>query len=178
MKKALLFLISIMLFLCSCTQNKERPYDPHNNDIPTYKINRQDTEDMAKDILTYLDNKDRDSIKALFAPQIADDYDLDSQIDKVFEIYDGTSISYEIGTCGVRAKYLKDRRVPYLVFDCEVEDIQTDNDKTFCIYIIRCIVDDENPDMIGITKIYLKDGEYNNLRIIGKYNNNEKELAE
>ena len=59
MKKVLLFLISTMLFLCSCTPN-EKAYDPHNKGSYTYKINSQDTINMAEDIITYLDNKDKD----------------------------------------------------------------------------------------------------------------------
>ena len=148
-------------------------YDPHKNDIPTYQINRQDTINMAEDILTYLDNKDRDSIKALFAPQIANDYDLDAQIDKIFEIYDGTSISYEIGTCGEGAKHLKDGRAIYLDFDCEVKDIQTDNDKTFCIYIIRCLVDDDNQDNIGLNKVFLCRADGTNIAPIGEVSEDE-----
>ena len=168
MKKALLFLITIVLFLCSCTSNKDTSYDPHKNDIPTYKINRQDTEDMAKDILTYFDNRDRDSIKALFAQKVAD-----TQIDKVFEIYDGTSVSYELGTAGEGAKHRKDRMVLYLDFDCELKDIKTDNDKTFRIYIQRCIVDDDNSYNIGLKKINLCGADGTKLAPIGEFSEKE-----
>ncbi len=178
MKKVLLFLISTILFLCSCNPNKDEAYDPHNTDSSTYQINRQDTINMAEDIITYLDNKDRDNIKALFAPQIAQEYDLDAQIDKIFEIYDGASISYEVGISDEKSKHIKDGKYLYLRFDCHIKNIQTDNGKIFRISITRCLVDDKNPDMIGINKIYLKDDEYCNLRIIGSYNNDEKELAE
>ena len=154
MKKVLLFLISTMLFLCSCIPN-EKAYDPHNTDSSTYKINRQDTINMAEDIITYLDNKDKDSIKALFAPQIAQKYNLDGQIDRIFKIYDGASISYEVETCGEAGKHIKDGMFLYLEFDCSVKSIQTDNGKTFRIYIIRCLVDDDNPDNIGLNKVYL-----------------------
>lgn len=175
MRKALLFLISIMLFLCACTLNKneDMSYDPHKNDIPTYQINRQDTINMAEDILTYLDNKDRDSIKALFAPRIANDYDLDAQIDKIFEIYDGTSISYEIGTCGEKSKHIKDGKYLYLRFDCQIKNIQTDNGKIFRISIIRCLVDDDNTDNIGLNKIYLKNAEGVNIAPIGEVSEDE-----
>jgi len=168
MKKLFILFISTILFLCSCNLNNNEPYDPHSNSIYAYRINQHDTENMAEDIITYLDNKDRDSIKALFAPQIAHDYDLDSQIDKVFEIYDGTSISYEVKTSVEGAKHIKDRRFLYLDFDCQVKNIQTDNNKIFRISIIRCIVDDDNPDNIGLNKIYLKNATGTNLAPIGK----------
>lgn len=175
MKKALLILISIMLFLCSCTlnENKDRVYDPHNTDSSTYQINRQDTISMAENIISYLDNRDRDGIKALFAPQIANNYDLDSQIDKVFEIYDGKSISYETATSGEKSKHFKDGKYIYLRFDCQIENIQTDNDKIFRISIIRCLVDDDNPDNIGLNKIYLKNADGVNLAPIGEVSEDE-----
>lgn len=175
MKKGLLFLLSIMLFLCSCTlnENKDKAYDPHNTDSSTYQINRQDTITMAEDIITYLDARDKDSIKALFAPQIANDYDLDSQIEKVFEIYDGTSILYEIGTSGEKSKHIKDGKYLYLRFDCHIKNIQTDNDKIFCISIIRCLVNDNNPDNIGLNKIYLKNADGVNLAPVGEVSEDE-----
>ena len=175
MKKVLLFLVSTMLFLCSCTLNgnKDKPYDPHNTDTSTYQINRQDTINMAEDIITYLDNKDRDSIKALFAPQIAQEYDLDAQIDKIFEIYDGASTSYEVETSGEKSKHIKDGKYLYLRFDCQIKNIQTDNGKIFRISIIRCLVDDDNTDNIGLNKIYLKNAEGVNLAPIGEVSEDE-----
>lgn len=172
MKKILLFLISMMLFLYSCTPN-EKAYDPHNTDSSTYQINRQDTINMAEDIITYLDNKDKDSIKALFAPQIAQKYNLDGQIDRIFKIYDGASISYEVETSGEKSKHIKDGKYLYLEFDCSIKNIQTDNGKTFSIYIIRCLVDDDNPDNIGLNKIYLKNAEGVNLAPIGEVSGNQ-----
>lgn len=175
MKKVLLFLVSTMLFLCSCTLNgnKDKPYDPHNTDTSTYQINRQDTINMAEDIITYLDNKDRDSIKALFAPQIAQEYDLDAQIDKIFEIYDGASTSYEVETCGEGGKHIKDGMFLNLEFDCAVKSIQTNNDKIFRISIIRCLVDDKNPDMIGLNKVFLCRADGTNIAPIGKVSKDE-----
>ena len=172
MKKILLFLISTMLFLCSCTPN-EKAYDPHNTGSSTYKINRQDTINMAEDIITYLDNKDKDSIKALFAPQIAQKYNLDGQIDRIFKIYDGASISYEVETCGAGGKHIKDGKYLYLESDCSVKSIQTDNGKTFCIYIIRCLVDDDNPDNIGLNKVYLCKADGTNIAPIGEVSGDE-----
>lgn len=175
MKKGLLFLVSIILLLCSCTlnENKDRVYDPHNTDSSTYQINRQDTINMAEDIITYLDARDKDSIKALFALQIANDYDLDSQIDKVFEIYDGKSITYEIVTSEEKSKHIKDGKYLYLRFDCQIKNIQTDNDKIFRISIIRCLVNDDNPDNIGLNKIYLKNADGVNLAPIGEVSEDE-----
>lgn len=175
MKKLFILFISTMLFLCSCTLNEKKDgvYDPHNTDSSTYQINRQDTINMAEDIITYLDARDRDSIKALFAPQIAQEYDLDAQIDKVFEIYDGASISYEVETSGETSKHIKDGKYLYLRFNCHIKNIQTDNDKIFSISIIRCLVDDDNPDNIGLNKIFLCGADGTNLAPIGEVSEDE-----
>ena len=37
----------------------------------------------------------------MFSVKTAKEFDLDSQIDKVFEIYDGKSVSYEIDNGGI-----------------------------------------------------------------------------
>ncbi len=173
MKKLFILLISAILFLCSCSQNKNEIYDPHNGGSYTYKINRQDTINMAENIISYLDNRDRESIKALFAPQTANDYDLDSQIDKIFEIYDGKSISYEITTSGEKGKHIKDGKYLYLRFDCHIKNVQTDNDKNFSISIVRCLVDDDNPDNIGLNKIHLCSADGTNIAPIGEVSEHE-----
>ncbi|MBQ7131642.1 MAG: DUF5104 domain-containing protein [Oscillospiraceae bacterium] len=173
MKKLFILFISTILFLCSCNPNKDEAYDPHNTDSSTYQINRQDTINMAEDIITYLDNKDRDNIKALFAPQIAQEYNLDAQIDKIFEIYDGASISYEVETCGEGGKHIKDGMFLYLEFDCAVKSIQTNNDKIFRISIIRCLVDDDNPDNIGLNKVFLCRADGTNIAPIGEVSEDE-----
>lgn len=173
MKKLIILFITAMLFLRSCNLSKEESYDPHNNGVPTYRINQKDTEKIANDVLKHLDNKDKDGIIALFAPQIANEYDLDSQIDKVFEIYDGKSISYELGTASESSKHVKYGTYHYLCFDCSIKNIQTDNDETFRISIIRCLVDDNNPDNIGLNKIYLCRADGVNLAPIGEVSEDE-----
>lgn len=151
--------------------------DPRAGGTHTYRRLCELTEERSLEVLECFDKHDKESLMEMFAPEVSSNYSLSEQIDKVFEIYDSKSVKYEMSTDEFSAGkkdglyYLREYRGAF-------SDMELENGEMFNLSIWMRYVDDENPDMIGITKIYLKDGEYNNLRIIGKYNNNEKELSE
>ena len=178
MKKILSILIAIVtcLFSASCNNasksNDDVP-DPHSGSIESYNYERKQTEKILSKLIVYFDEKDKESIKALFAPQIAQDYDLDTQIDKVFEIYDGKSTSYELGILEEKSKKVIEGKYVYLRHCGELENIQTDNNKPFDISIVRCVVNDDNPDNIGLNKIYLSHTDGSHIAPIGETSQTE-----
>lgn len=178
MKKIFSILIAMAtcLFSTSCNNaskfNNDVP-DPHSGSIKSYNYERKQTEKILSKLIGYFDNKDKESIKDLFAPQIAHDYDLDVQIDKVFEIYDGKSTSYELGICEETSKKVIEGKYVYLRHIGELENIQTDSNKSFDIWITRCVVDDDNPDNIGLNKIYLSHTDGCHIAPIGETSQTE-----
>lgn len=172
-KKVMVLLTSMIIcvFMTSCNSNE---YDPHSTGVKAYGIEQENTTDMLETVIKYFDNKDKEALKGLFAPAISENFNLDSQIDKVFGLYDSKSVSYEMGICEERSSSQRNNRFEYLVFCGELENIQLDNGKTFSIYISRCVVDDENPDNIGLKTIHLRDINGKNLAPIGKFSSSQE----
>lgn len=179
MKKLLVILLAVLtaVTFSSCEVVRDaytshlmsKEYDPHVKSYKADVVNQEETEKLAEQILAYLDSKDKESLKALFATQTAKDYDLDSQIDKVFEIYDGKSVSHNTRAGEPSSFHIDHGIYSYLAYNCTIEDIQTDNDKIFTIHIKNIIVDDETPDRVGLTKITLCKNDWTKIAPIGEY---------
>ena len=170
-------IITFLLFV-SCgigknsSKNGETP-DPHIGSIESYNYELDKTEELLSSLIVYFDNKDKESIKSLFASQTRQDYDIDSQIDKVFEIYDGESVSYDIDTGSEQGKKIDDGKYVYVRYDGAVKNIITNNKKSFEIWISRCAVNDDNEDMIGLNQITLCDENGKRLAPIGEFGEEE-----
>lgn len=148
-------------------------YDPHSVNLETYDIEQDKTTELLEEVLNYFDQKDKNALISLFAPNIARDYDLDAQIDKVFEIYDSTSKSYEVYPGGEMAGSVNDGRYYYWSMYSRLKNLQTNNGKSFEIFIIRCVVDDEEPGNVGLKKIYLAKEDGTNIAGIGEFDEDE-----
>lgn len=152
--------------------------DPRSAGTRTYKKLKKLTENRSLEVLECFDNHDKEGLKEMFAPAIAKDFSLDMQIDKAFEIYDSESVKYErlrtdeMGYGVNHGTYFLRR------YDGDIYGIELKSGKILRLSIAICYVDDKNPDMIGINDIYLKDEKGVNLRIIGEYEDFQKELAE
>lgn len=170
-------IITFLLFV-SCgisknsSKNGETP-DPHTGSIESYYYELDKTEELLSSLIVYFDDKDKESIKSLFASQTRQDYDIDSQIDKVFEIYDGKSVSYDIDAGSEQGKKIDDGKYVYVRYDGAIKNIITNNKKSFEIWISRCVVNDDNEDMIGLNRITLCDGNGKRLAPIGEFGEEE-----
>lgn len=164
MKKAvILILIFInLLNLSGCLTNKwgSTEYD--------MKWEAEHTEEELKKILECFDNMDTDTLISMFSEAVKAKYDLSVQINQALEIYGNKSVSYEkceyygyitmstdYGKCTERSIYAK------------MHNIKTDCNEIFNISIIESVIDNKNPNELGIYKISLSDPEYGNLAIIG-----------
>ena len=179
MKKSIRIILTIVicLFSVSCgvigdSSNDSEP-DPHKNSVESYHYEQEQTEKILEKLIECFDNKDKEGIKALFTPQTAKDNSLDSQIDKAFEIYDGKSLSYEIKSGGIAGSAKKDGVYTFLEYDGELKSIKTDTNTSFSIWISRCVVNDDEPNKVGLTRITLCRENGVNLAPIGDVSQNE-----
>ena len=180
MRKIIYIITAIITFLfsvqCGISKNSSKDGevpDPHTGSIESYHYELDKTEELLSLLIVYFDNKDKESIKSLFASQTRKDYDIDSQIDKVFEIYDGISVSYDIDTGGEQGKKIDDGKYVYVRYDGAIKNIITNNQKSFMIRISRCAVNDDNTDMIGLNQITLCDENGKRLAPIGEFGEEE-----
>lgn len=165
------------LFLISCgtpiNNSDESVLDPHSGSIEAYKNELNKTGELLSKLIVYFDNKDKESIKALFSAQAIQNYDIDSQIDKVFEFYDGRSVSFEIDNGDERGYNKKDGKYVYVSYEGSLRNIITDNQKSFEIWISRCPVNDDNPSEIGLNRIILNHPNGTHIAPIGEYADTE-----
>jgi len=139
-------------------------YDPHySSSIDDAKYN----EETLKEILECFDNKDSERLKAMFSKSVQQEYDLDSQIEKAFEIYGGESVTYESvfdwGASGATeyGEYVRKKVA------AELRGIRTTNGDVYTIYFRKYIVYDEDPDELGVLSVYLCGETGTNLEVIG-----------
>ena len=150
-------LICLLFVSCSVTDNSsnESAPDPHENSVESYHYELEQTEKILLKLIECFDNKDKESIKAMFSVKTAKEFNLDSQVDKSFEIYNGKSVSYEIDNGGIAGSAKTDDTYTFLEYDGELKNIKMDNSKSFSIWVSRCVVNDDDSDEIGLTRIIL-----------------------
>lgn len=166
------FITCLFSVSCGISRNSSKDGDvpdPHSGSIESYDYEIEQTGELLSKLVTYFDSQDKESIKALFAPQTRQDYNLDSQIDKVLEIYDGKSVSYNIDKGEIASKKVIDDVYVYLAFYGKLDSVKLDNNKMFCIQIERCAVNDDNKSMIGLNKITLCNEDGTRLAPIGEF---------
>ena len=154
----------------------------HKND--SHYINAEqegnDSEKMLHEILQCFNDKDADRLKGMFAPDIKDKYDIDGQINYAFKMYNGESVyDGEVRNGGIASSTIKDGIYIEKTVDAVLNGIKTDQEETFRITIIRRVVDDANPQAVGLEKIYLQDGDYKAKAVIGKtYRGEETDIRQ
>lgn len=129
---------------------------------------RVHNEKILKDIISYLDNKNTDKLKALFSQSVSSRYNLDSQIKTVLKIYGGTSSSYtDFFDWGYTSKKTSNGRCVEKSVGAQMENIKTKDNDIFIIGFGKCVVNDAEPDDIGIVRITLCDEKGKKLAPIG-----------
>lgn len=141
--------------------------DSYNRILPQSEDEKYINE-MCDEIIRCFDEKDSESLKSMFCIGTQQYYDLDSEIQEAFSLYDGISTSYLISgkvSTGTKkdGKWSDQHYIPL------IKNIKTTNGKEFnigfCVYKIY----DYNDDMVGIGVISLEDSDGNVLFAIGGY---------
>lgn len=172
MKKRIILtfiLINVFNLLgCSMYTHDSSEYDPHGF-YP--KQEAAYNEETLKKILECFDNKDVDSLIDMFSEAVKSQYDLESQIEKAFEIYGGHSVSYEGFYDHGTYTYASDNgKCVEKSIGADMMNIKTDNDEVFVIGFKKCVVNDKKPNELGIEGISLlvpNHGSLVTLAIIG-----------
>ena len=159
MKKVIRYLLLIIAFLSFSSCNSKDDYDPKDidaNDRP-FAI-----ETMQK-IITALDEKDSEALAALFSEDARENYDIDEQIEKAFEYYNGKSVTSveDVDSCGNASTHIKDGLYKNKSIRFKLYNMETDAGQSYTLDVIYVLVDEDNPSRIGLSKIYFKDPEDN-----------------
>lgn len=124
-------------------------------------------ENMSQEIVRCFDEKDAESLKELFSYNIQGEYDLDSQIESAFNLYNGKSQSYYVTEKSwegsIRDGVFYDKH-----FTPKIKDIVTDEGMTYSIYYLTYYIYEEDERRIGITALGLMSDNQTELARIGK----------
>ncbi len=146
--------ISIVVFgvtAISFWSDSGNEYDPHKLN-PQYEA--EQNEKIMMDIIRCLEEEDVDTIKGMFSSNIINSVNIDTQIQEALEFYNGIMVTYEEfdhGSLWQSDSY--EGRYVYKATQSRLLNISTDEGKVYILEIINVVVDDENPDNLGLRSI-------------------------
>lgn len=157
MRKMVIFIKEIvclaisLLILTSC-QIVENINNTHNE----AKVATEHVET----VLRCFEEKNAEDLKPLFCSYIADNHDLDEEIQAAFDTFEGkiTDKGYwsgvgEVGAQMEDGKLVKQRIAPYL------ENILTDAGGKYTIRFNEYLIYSEYPELVGVTRISIRFGD-------------------
>lgn len=149
-KKALCLIMTLVIFTgCQIVENI-------NNTHNAAKIATEHVEI----VLRCFEEKNAEDLKPLFCSYIADNHDLDEEIQAAFDAFEGkiTDKGYwsgvgEVGAQMEDGKLVKQRIAPYL------ENILTDAGGKYTIRFNEYLIYSEYPELVGVTRISIIFGD-------------------
>ena len=132
-----------------------------DDDYIDVNFSRADNEltEQANQVYEALKEKDIESIKKVFAPCIAEKYDLDKEIKKLIKKIEGNVIS--IGEAsGWTTGYVHTVEKGYEWVDSEewLENIKTDKGYSYCLYLDGYYSNQESEEKVGMGNLILYKG--------------------
>jgi len=159
-KEFLILILYLLLgfVLCSCgvassLGNTSKEYNPSEISANDYPFAVKTMESVLK----CFNENDKETLKKLFSESISSKNELDKQIENALVVYEGKSISHNDIRSGIYQKSSKDGQYEYKSIRVVLENVVTDNDKTYNIEMIYVLVNEKDTAQIGISKIFLRD---------------------
>ncbi|ADU21289.1 DUF5104 domain-containing protein [Ruminococcus albus] len=170
--KLMIVLVLSCTFLYSCTSDISSIHDESEelkiaesslaerfNPLTDYKKYGKQMDDFAEDVANGFINKDYEMIKQNFCQRSLDTYDLDTDINNVFEKIGSDILSYGEINHTFGGKTFGGGNVSRLTGSVEIDDVKTE-DNSYVIHI-NCVMkyDDDNSE-IGIQNINITPSDW------------------
>ena len=126
---------------------------------------------IAEKILECLDEDNVEELKGMFCERAIEETDnIDRQIERAMEFFEGKTESYDIDSSIGRAeeRYYEEGKVVMLRTSGGINDIITDQDKKYSITFYNYLVFDEEPTREGLSEITIY-SEKGYSRVIGDF---------
>ena len=155
MKKKLVFItvILISIVFSGCVTKK----DPSSIKV------------QSEEILRCFDEKDAEGLKSMFCQNSIDYYDIDSEIQNAFDLYEGESVSYKIYSNGGWSGGYDNGICVDKHSTPEIGNIKTNCGKKYTIGYCTYEVYEKDEGKVGICVIALRDDNGNQLAAIGGF---------
>ena len=169
-KYAIVIIAVLAIIMSACSKSAEYNQDK-NADWGEQEYNVK----TLNEIIRCLDEKDEQALINMMSKNIRKEFNVSAQIEQAFSVYGKTEDYGEFNDHGIMSSDVRHGRYTRKVIGAEMKGVKTDSGRIFDIMFGRCVIDKENPDDVGVYKIYLKDREYGHLAIIGPISNSERD---
>ena len=169
-KYAIVIIAVLAIIMAACSKSAEYNQDKNADwDEQEYNVK------TLNEIIRCLDEKDEQALINMMSKNIRKEFNISAQIEQAFSVYGKTEDYGEFNDHGIMSSDVRHGRYTRKVIGAEMKGVKTDSGRIFDIMFGRCVIDKENPDDVGVYKIYLKDREYGHLAIIGPISNSERD---
>ncbi len=159
MKKilAIICIISIS-FLTACNLDDfagDWEYDPHKS--------RGDSDygkTIIDEVIRCFDEDDVDALVDMFSDNDKKDSRLKNEIKKAMEVYNGKSLSCESYTYETISSHAYYGYYSFKQSELEYKNVYMDTGDEYRLIVEICLVDDDEPDNIGLSRIRIEDANY------------------
>ena len=159
MKKAIFILMLICsLILSSCrNDDSSEELDPHDV-FDSIEYDRMIMDEVMPKVEKALEENDVELLKSLFSPYVIETQpDLEKDIFGLFLAFEGEVVSYEEDWPDNGAGSKRNGRYVFRVTQFGYRTVETSTGKVYSILVYYTVVNDENPDEVGMTKIFIYD---------------------
>jgi hypothetical protein len=108
-------------------------------------------------MLKALSENDKETVKSMFSKKVKKRKELDKEIDKAMEFFEGKVLEYYSGVSGGDELEVDNGKTTYFSLSIQIKSIKTDANKTYSIYGLYYVVNDDDPDSIGLRYISIYD---------------------
>ena len=122
---------------------------------------------MSEELLGYLENDDSEGIKSMLCDITKSSPDTDEEIMAALEFFDGKVTSRDEEITSSEESITKGE-IEYLTIGLYIKNIETDRNRTYKVKFYAQLVNTNNPDKIGVSRILIIDEEGVEC-IIGEY---------
>ena len=108
-------------------------------------------------MLKALSENDKETIKSMFSKKVKKRKELDKEIDKAMVFFEGKVLEYYSGVSGGDELEVDNGKTTYFSLSIQIKSIKTDANKTYSIYGLYYVINDKDPDSIGLRYINIYD---------------------
>ena len=156
-QKILILIVSFitLISMTSCVEFS-KPHATTIDEELEYNLDDNLKSRCAK-MLKALSENDKDTVKSMFSKKVKKRKELDKEIDKAMEFFEGKVLEYDSYVSGGDEVSVDNGKITFFTLSIQIESIKTDANKTYSIFGLYYVVNDKDPDSIGLRYISVYD---------------------